>query len=101
MPETSLPVDQFQMTVVALSYFVRPLILTLIAGFSSYQDITNIQMTTILLKVKLLFQRTFFHSSYPGVTQDAQRNANTDNMGKLFVMVFAWAPASQRVLSSP
>jgi len=33
---------------------------------------TNDQMTTILLKVKLLIQRTF-HPSYPGVTQDTQQ----------------------------
>jgi hypothetical protein len=48
---------------------VRPLILTLKAGFSSYQDLTSCQMTTILLKVMLLSQRTLY-SSYPGVTQD-------------------------------
>ena len=88
MPETSLPVDQFQTTLSALSYFVRPLILTLKAGFSSYQDLTIDQMTTILLKVKILIQRTF-DPSYPGVTQDTQRKPNTDNMGKLFVTVFA------------
>jgi hypothetical protein len=40
-------------------------------------------MTTILLKVMLLTQRTL-DSSYPGVTQDTQRTPNTDNMGKLF-----------------
>jgi len=72
MPETPLPVDQFQMTVIALTYSVRPLILTLKAGFSSYQDMTTGQMTTILLKVMLLSQRTL-HPSYPGVTQDTQR----------------------------
>jgi len=91
MPETSLPVDQSQMTLIVLTYFVRPLILTLKAGFSSYQDLTTDHLTTILLKVMLLSQRTL-DSSYPGVTQDTQPAKNTDNMGKLFVMVFAFAP---------
>jgi hypothetical protein len=97
MPESSLPVDQFQMTVIALTYFVRPLILTLMAGFSSYQDMTNVQMTTILLKVKLLFQRTF-HPSYPGVTQDTRPKHNTDNIGHLFVTVFAFVPNTKIAL---
>ena len=71
LPETPLSVDQFQLT--KLPYpNVRPLILTLKAGFSSYLDLTTDQMTTILLKVMLLSQRTL-DSSYPGVTQDTQR----------------------------
>ena len=80
LPETPLSVDQFQLT--KLPYpNVRPLILTLKAGFSSYLDLTTDQMTTILLKVMLLSQRTL-DSSYPGVTQDTQRTHNTDNAMK-------------------
>jgi hypothetical protein len=61
MPETSLPVDQFHLTLIALTFSVRPLILTLKTGFSSCQNLTICQITTILLKVKLLIQRTLIH----------------------------------------
>jgi len=50
---------------------VRPPILTLKTGFGSFQDSTTDYLTTILLKVKLLIQRTF-HSSYPRATQGTQ-----------------------------
>ena len=47
-------------------------------------------MTTILLKVMLLFQRTL-DSSYPGVTQDTRLVHNMDDIiNKELVVCEAW-----------
>ena len=62
------------------------------AGFDSFQDLTTDHLTTILLKVKLLIQRTLIHRTLEQ-QQGTQPTANTDNMGKLFVTLFAFAPA--------
>jgi len=80
------------MTIDYFILYVRPPILTLKAGFGSFQDSTTDYLTTILLKVKLLIQRTFY-SSYPRATQGTPPKHNTDNMGKFFVTLFAFAPA--------
>ena len=41
MPETSLPVDQFQMILIALTYSVSPLILTLTIGIQLVSGLDN------------------------------------------------------------
>ena len=88
MPETPLPVDQFHMTLMPCPFLWDLWFLPWQLGFSSYQNLTTDQMTTILLKVMLLSQRTL-DPLYPGVTQDTQPKHNTDGKVNLLVMVFA------------
>ena len=46
------------MTIDYFILYVRPPILTLKAGFDSFQNLITVHLTTILLEVMLLIQRT-------------------------------------------